>query len=94
MWDTTITEDGGNFNRVKRKYIWNEDLHGQYLNSLNIKEKSFRELNLHLAAATTSRQIDENIEQFSELMTEICDPLFSKNIKSQLTDECKTLFLV
>ena len=54
---------------------------------MKIKKKSFRELNLHLAAATTSRQIDENIAQFTDLMTEICDPLFSKNIKFHLPND-------
>ena len=85
--DTSNAEDGRNCDRVKKKYLWNEDLHGQYLNSLKIKEKSFRELTLHLAAATTSGQIDENIAQFTDLMTEICDPLFSKNIKFHLPND-------
>ena len=72
---------------LRKKYLWNEDLHGQYLNSLKIKEKSYQKLNLHLAAATTSRQIDENIAQFTDLITEICDPFFFKNIKLHLPND-------
>ena len=45
--DATSIEDDYFCARVRKKYPWNEDLHGQYLNSLKAKEKSFQELYLH-----------------------------------------------
>ena len=50
--DATSVEDEDYCDRVRKKYPWNEELHGQYLNSLKMKEKSFQDLYLHLATAT------------------------------------------
>ena len=64
--------------RVQKKYIWDEEQVGQYRDSLEAQNEEFRDLTSNLARLTTSQEINENLKQFSDLMSKICDPLFSK----------------
>ena len=66
--------------RVQKKYIWDEEQVGQYRDSLEAQNEEFRDLTSNLARLTTSQEINENLKQFSDLRSKICDPLFSKNI--------------
>ncbi|MCG8033540.1 MAG: reverse transcriptase family protein, partial [Candidatus Thiodiazotropha taylori] len=68
------------YEKVTKKYVWNEARVGDYFFNLEQEENAFRDLSGHLAQATTQQQINENISSFSNLMEKVCDSLFSKNL--------------
>lgn len=70
------------FTKVNKKYMWNEARAGEYIFNLEREENGLKHLSSVLTIVSTPQQIDENIQNFTSLMEEACDPLFSKNFFS------------
>ena len=70
------------FEKVTKKYVWDKEKEGEYFINLQEEENNFLNLSAHLSQASTIEQIDENLTNFSSLMEKVCDPLFSRNVKS------------
>lgn len=64
-----------------KKYVWNPENAEEYMTNINFQEQEFFHLQTKLNEARTGQDIDENISEFINAMSEICDPLFAKNIR-------------
>lgn len=64
-----------------KKYVWNPENAEEYMTNINFQEQEFFHLQQKLNEARTGQDIDENISEFINAMSEICDPLFAKNIR-------------
>ena len=67
---------------LNKKYVWDETKTDQYMCNLNSEEEAFSSLIFQLRQAKSSNEIDQNIDMFSNLMSKICDPLFTKKLKT------------
>ena len=74
--------ENATFENVKKKYAWNEGRAGEYLINLQEEENALRDLSSHLSQVTYFDQIHENLTNFTLLMENVCDPLFSRKIHS------------
>ena len=70
------------FEKVKKKYVWNEVKAGEYLINLQEEENAMRDISLHLSQVTNFDHIDEKLTNFTLLMEKVCDPLFSRKVHS------------
>ena len=75
------------FEKVSKKYIWNESKNIEYFSNLEKEDKSFTNLNAQLAQALNIEQIEENLNTFTLLMENVCDPLFAKTVHSTCMDD-------
>ena len=65
--------------RANKKYIWNSDESQNYRDSIESYKEEFSNLQAGLRQASSGGDINENVDQFSDLMDKICDPFFAKN---------------
>ena len=73
--NTTNTNSNSN---VNKSYKWNDEKADQYTFHMYLNGEKLDELNLDLQNATSSEHVNQNIKKFEDLMSNICDPLFSK----------------
>ena len=74
-------------NRLVRKYVWRDERADEYIFQLGEQENGLRDLSSDLTRLTSSQEIDDNIQKFTSLMENVCDPLFSKKVSlSKNTD--------
>ncbi|MCG8047977.1 MAG: hypothetical protein JAY66_20205 [Candidatus Thiodiazotropha taylori] len=78
--ERATAQENVKYEKVHKKYEWAEDLAGQYINGLEEESGAFEQLSLHVNQITSTEQIDENLQMFTELMSKVCDPLFSKTL--------------
>ena len=72
-----ITNTNSNSN-VNKSYKWNDEKADQYTFHMYLNGEKLDELNLDLQNATSSEHVNQNIKKFEDVMSNICDPLFSK----------------
>ena len=65
--------------RADKKYIWNSDESQIYSDSIESYKEEFSDLQAGVRQASSGGDINENVDQFSDLMDKICDPFFAKN---------------
>ena len=66
--------------RLNKKFAWDDAKKNQYIFNLNGEENDFFDLTSNLMQAREPGDIDENIDNFFNLMEKVCDPLFAKNL--------------
>ena len=62
------------------KFIWSSEESQNYRNNINLYEEDFLLMQTELSQATSGQVINENIDRFSKVMSNICDPLFAKTV--------------
>ena len=66
--------------KVSKKFIWNSEETQNYRNNISLYEEDFLLMQTELFQATSGQVINENIDRFSKVMSNICDPLFAKTV--------------
>ena len=66
--------------RLNKKFAWDDAKKNQYIFNLNGAENDFFDFTSNLMQAREPGDIDENIDNFFNLMENVCDPLFAKNL--------------
>ena len=78
--ETESSEEQVTFETVDRKYVWRDERADEYIFQLGEQENGLRDLSSDLTRLTSSQEIDDNIQKFTSLMENVCDPLFSKKV--------------
>ena len=64
--------------RVSKKFVWQSE------ETQNYREEEFVRLQTGFSQVTSGQDVNENIEQFYNLMSDLCDPLFAHRKKKTL----------
>ncbi|MEW8548380.1 MAG: reverse transcriptase family protein, partial [Candidatus Thiodiazotropha sp.] len=75
--DTVIQPEVGQ----SKKYVWRPENAEDYMSNISSREQQFLQLQTKLSEAQSGQDIDENISNFVNVMSEICDPLFAKTVR-------------
>lgn len=67
-------------NKITKKYMWDINRKERYMATLNAEENSFLNLINTISNSSTAADIDNSVDMFLQLMYNVCDPLFAKNI--------------
>ena len=67
--------------QVNKKFVWKLEETQNYRDTFTLYEEDFLLLQTHLGRATSEQDINENVDRFSKLMSNICDPFFAKAVK-------------
>ena len=66
---------------MNKKFVWKSEETQNYRDTIDLYEEDFLLLQTHLGQATSEQDINENVDRFSKLMSNICDPFFAKAVK-------------
>jgi len=83
---TNSDERNSHGNKLSYMYKWDSSKVDAYKNNLSEVNivTSLDSLSKLLNDVTSSNDIDENLEMFSDVMNKVCDPIFGKNLKSNV----------
>lgn len=73
-------EETDTYECLNKKYSWDDAKRDQYIFNLNSAENDFSELTSFLRHAREPDDINHNISNFTNLMENVCDPLFAKTV--------------
>ena len=70
--------------RVSKKFVWQSEETQNYRDRIGFYEEEFVRLQTGFSQVTSGQDVNENIEQFYNLMSDLCDPLFAHRKKNTL----------